>query len=80
MRKLNENESTLAKTFRIQKGELKAIEELCETLGLSFGEFMRDAMRIHYHKHHTKVKELQIAKLNYYKQIREFIGYDIGEI
>jgi hypothetical protein len=69
-------ENTSLKTFRIPKNELEKIDNVCETLGISFGKFMRDAAFHHLKNCDEAIKKNKIPKNDYYKQIRDMIGYD----
>ena len=69
-------ENTSLKTFRVPIKKLEEIDIVCKTLGISFGQFMRDAAFHHLNKCDEAIKKNKIPKKDYYKQIRDIIGYD----
>ena len=75
MRKLPDNEVRKIRTYRITDKEYEVLNKLCIEMGITFGQFLRDALAIHYQKcRKERTKQYGLFKFHNTKDI---IGYDI---
>ena len=82
MKKLPEHEVQKNTTFRITKDEYKRLNALAQSMGLTFADFTRNALKL-YEKKCIKEKRSEMGlfgKYGYKENTKDIIGYDINKI
>jgi len=82
MRKLPEHEIQQNKTFRITKDEYQRLNALANSMGLTFADFIRNALKLYENK---CIKEKRserglFGKYGYKENTKDIIGYDINKV